>query len=364
MAANAILFTGFPGFLGSELLPRVLARPEDRRAVCLVQGKYLGTARKRLREIAERHPGLDRRVELVEGDITGAGLGTSHSVALREDVVEVYHLAAAYDLGVPRDLAEKVNVEGTRNVLDFAEGCPHLDAVHYVSTCYVSGRHPGLFTEADLDKGQTFKNHYEETKFRAEVLVQERMRRGMPVAIYRPSIVVGDSATGATQKYDGIYFFIRLILRQPRVAFVPVVGDPDDVRYNFVPRDYVVRAIAHLSGQPSARGRVFQLADPDPSTLGEVIHGIGRAAGRRVVRVPVPLGLARAVMDYVPFVERFLGVPSAGLDYYVISCAYGTDNTSAQLRGTGIELPRLMDYLPRLVDYVHAHPDVPSAAMV
>jgi len=364
MPANVILFTGFPGFLGSELLPRILSRPEDRRAVCLVQGKFAGLARRRLRDLAERHPGLDKRVSFLEGDIAQPGLGTPGSVALADDVVEIFHLAAVYDLAVGRELAEKVNVEGTRQVLDFAERCSHLEAVHYVSTCYVSGWYSGLFTEADLDKGQAFKNHYEETKFRAEVLVQERMRRGMPIAVYRPAIVVGDSDTGATQKYDGIYFFIRLILRQPGVAFVPVVGDPDTVRYNFVPRDFVVRAIAHLSGQPASRGRVFHLADPDPSTLGQVIDGIGKAAGRRVVRIPLPLGLARAIMDYVPFVERVLGVPSAGLDYYVCSSAYATDNTFAQLRGSGIELPRLLDFLPKLVSYVHAHPDVPSAAMV
>lgn len=364
MTANVILFTGFPGFLGSELLPRVLARTTARRAVCIVQAKFADLARRRLGEIEARSPGLAGRVELLEGDITLPGLGTASSVALAADVVEIYHLAAAYDLSVSREIGERVNVEGTRQVLGFAERCPRLDALHYVSTCYVSGKHPGLFTEADLDKGQTFNNFYEETKYRAEVLVQDAVRRGMPVVIYRPSVVVGDSATGATQKYDGPYYVIRWILKQGRLAFLPTVGDPCATRLNVVPRDFVVRAMAHLAADPRSRGLVFQLADPDPLTIDEIISRVGSASGRTVVRIPLPLRVAKAAIEYVPFVEAILGIPSAAVDYFVHPTAYATENTVAHLRGSGIELPRLRDYLPALVAYVRANPDVPSAAMV
>ena len=110
----------------------------------------------------------------------------------------------------------RINVDGTRNVLDFAQEARNLRRLHYVSTCYVSGRTAGVFTEHDLEKGQSFNNYYEETKYLAEVEVQQRMRAGLPTTIYRPAIVVGDSRTGATQKYDGPYFVIRWLLRQPR----------------------------------------------------------------------------------------------------------------------------------------------------
>jgi thioester reductase-like protein len=342
----------------------VLAHTTGCRALCLVQAKFAPLARRRLREIVGRNPDLAGRVELVEGDITQPGLGTPSSVALASDVVAIYHLAAVYDLAVTRELGERVNVEGTRHVLGFAERCPRLEALHYMSTCYVSGKHPGLFTEADLDKGQAFNNHYEETKFRAEVLVQEAMRRGMPVVIYRPSVVVGDSATGATQKYDGPYYVIRWILRQPKLALLPTVGDPRAVQLNVVPRDFVVRAIAHLSADPRSRGLVFQLADPEPLTIDEIMSRVASASGRTVVRIPLPLPVVKAALDYVPFLESILGIPSAAVDYFVHPTSYATDNTVAHLRGTGIELPRFRDYLPALVEYVRANPDVPSAAMV
>src|SRR5258706_819551 len=124
-------FTGFPGFLGSELVPRVLARSAADEAVCLVQPKFLPLARQRAEEIMAREPHLQGRIRLAEGDITVPGLGLADAAALQRDVAEVYHLAAVYDLSVPRRVGMKVNVEGTRNVLDFAEGCAGLRRFQY-----------------------------------------------------------------------------------------------------------------------------------------------------------------------------------------------------------------------------------------
>src|SRR4051812_8451857 len=128
----SLFFTGFPGFLGSELLPRLLARSPDLRARCLVQPKFAQLARKRASEIAG-----GGRVEIVEGDITAP------IKIATDDVIAIYHLAAVYDLMVRRDVGMRVNVDGTRNVLEFAKRCRSLERLHYVSTCYVSGRYPG-----------------------------------------------------------------------------------------------------------------------------------------------------------------------------------------------------------------------------
>ena len=126
-----------------------------------------------------------------------------------------HHLAAVYDLSTPREFAWKVNVEGTRNVLEMAGTCKDFQRLQYVSTCYVSGRHTGIFRETDLQVGQVFNNYYEETKYHAEIAVQEAIKNGLPATVYRPSIVVGDSHTGETQKYDGPYYAMQLIARHP-----------------------------------------------------------------------------------------------------------------------------------------------------
>ena len=131
-----------------------------------------------------------------------------------------------------------------------------------MSTAYVSGRTPGAFTEADLDRGQAFNNWYEQTKYLAEVEVRREMERGLSATIYRPSIVVGEMPTGATRKYDGLYFVIRWLLRQPRVAIMPVAGDPTQVEFNAVPLDFVVAAVANLGALPGSEGRVYQADGP------------------------------------------------------------------------------------------------------
>lgn len=359
-----LFFTGFPGFLGSELVPRVLARSPGDEAVCLVQPKFAELARRRAREIETREPLCAGRIRLVEGDITRPGLGLADAAAMQGDVSEIYHLAAVYDLSVPRTVGMKVNVEGTRHMLDFAEDCPGLSRFQYVSTCYVSGRYAGIFREADLVKGQRFNNFYEETKFLAEVDVRERMKQGLPATIYRPSIVVGDSATGATQKYDGPYFAIRWLLKQPGVAIMPVVGDASRTRLNLVPRDFVISALTYLSGLPEAVGKTYQLADPDPLTIDEILKAIARATGRVLVRVPLPAGVAKKAIDWVPGVYKLMQIPSSAIDYFVHPTYYDTTNTVADLAGTGIQVPPLRSYLPTLVSFMKAHPELSSEAMV
>ncbi len=362
---GTVLFTGFPGFLGSELLPRVLARAPGDRAACLVQPRFMPLARSRAGELAARDPSLAGRIDLVEGDITAHGLGLGAAGAeLQRVTSELWHLAAVYDLSVRRELGMRVNVEGTRGVLDFAERCPSLRRLHYVSTCYVSGRFAGTFSEDDLERGQTFNNFYEETKYRAEVLVQDRMRGGLPATIYRPAVVVGDSATGVTQKYDGPYYVMRWLLRQPRLAVLPTVGDPSQHSLNVVPRDFVVRAIAHLSGLERSRGRVYQLADPDPLTVDDMISAMARATGRRVVRLKLPLVVAKALIDRVPGVYRLMGIPSSAVDYFVHPASYATDHTREDLAGSGIAAPPFTSYVDRMAEFMRAHPEIGSEAMV
>ena len=76
---NAVLMTGFPGFLGSALLPKILARREGAVAVCVVQARHMGEAKAKLAVIEAAHPHIADRVELVEGDITVPGLGVADS---------------------------------------------------------------------------------------------------------------------------------------------------------------------------------------------------------------------------------------------------------------------------------------------
>lgn len=309
-------------------------------------------------------PGLARRVRLVVGDITEPDLGLALELeSLVGDISAIWHLAAVYDLSVPRDVALRVNVEGTRNVLGLAGRCGDLGRLHYVSTCYVSGRHAGIFSEDDLEVGQQFNNFYEESKYRAEVAVREVMSDGLPATVYRPAIVVGDSRTGATGKYDGPYFILRWILRQRGTALVPVVGDPDATRVNLVPLDFVIDALMHLSALPHAVGRTYQLADPSPLTVAELLDVFAEGTGKRVRRLSIPRRTAKWAIDRVPGVYPLLKIPSAAVDYFAHPTHYTVFQARADLEGSGIEVPPFASYAPRLVEFMRRHPKISSTPM-
>lgn len=343
-----LFFTGYPGFLGSELLPRLLRRAPVANAVCLVQPKFANLARERAKPLGDR-------VRIIEGDIT------SSIEAAPDDITEIWHLAAIYDLSVKRDLGIRVNVDGTRHMLDFAQRCRALQRFHYISTCYVSGNLPGVFREDDLERGQSFNNYYEETKYLAEVEV--RKRRDVPWTIYRPAVIVGDGTTGATQKFDGPYFVMQWLERQPRIAVLPVVGRPSRYTFNVVPRDFMVNAIEYVSGRNHIVHKCYQLADPAPLTVDETINVIARAIGRRVLRIPLTKEFAKFSIEHIPGVLRLLRIPSTAVDYFVHPTTYDTANADAALSGSGIFVHRLADYAANLVAFARAHPEIGSAAM-
>jgi nucleoside-diphosphate-sugar epimerase len=342
-----VLMTGFPGFLGSALLPGILRRT-GQNARCIVQSKFLALAATRAAELSATDPALDGRIELIEGDITRPGLGIEPDAL--EGVTEAWHLAAVYDLAVERDLAHRVNVEGTRHVLDALERCADLKRLHYFSTCYVSGRYAGPFSE--------------ETKHYAEIDVRRRMAAGMPATIYRPSIVVGDSRTGETQKFDGPYFYIRFLLRQGRRAIMPLPGDPTAIRVNVVPRDFIVSAVDYLSGLEKSEGRTYQLADPHPLTVAEMAETLAHATDRKLFKVPLPRKLARGSVAHVPGAYKLIQIPPESIDYMAHPTHYLTDHTREDLDDTGISVPPLRSYVDRLVSFMVEHPDIGSAAMV
>jgi thioester reductase-like protein len=346
--ARSILFTGFPGFIGMRLLPRLLERKPEARVHCLVQEKFIGVARQSVEAIEAAHPHVRGRLSLVTGDITVPGLAieSNEARALLEDVAEAYHLAAVYDLAVALEPARRINIDGTRHVLEFLAGATRFDRLHYVSTAYVSGKHRGTFRETDLDVGQGFKNHYEETKFLAEVAV---VKSPLARTIYRPGVVVGDSRTGETGKFDGPYFALRAMERLPSPGLFMRLGK-GDATVNVVPVDFVVEALARLSSSDVSRGKTYHLTDPNPHGSLEIARMFAKGLGKRFAYVPVPLHVAKALFGLAP-VRRFFGMPAEALDYFDDPARHDATQATTDLRALGLECPSLADYVPRLVDF-------------
>lgn len=356
-----VFLTGFPGFLGSALVERLLDRHDEETTVtCLIQSKFRQEAEEKVERIEGDHDDWGR-IDLVEGDITETDLGLGDDYeAIQDETVEAYHLAAIYDLTMDREPGKQVNIEGTRNVVDFAAG-GDVDRLHYVSTVVVSGMYEGRFTEDMLQEGQKFANYYETTKHMAEVVVQNRMDE-VPTTIYRPAVAVGDSETGETQKYDGPYAFVEALLDQGSTAVIPAPRGSGEAEFNVVPRDFIVDALSYLSSIDESEGKVYHLADPDPPTTVEMVKILGDAAGKKRTFVPpYPKGIVKGLLESLDPEHDLL--KSGGLEYQTWGASFDCSNTLADLEGSGIEPPRFEDYAGNLVDFVQENPDIGDEAM-
>src|SRR5882724_4908246 len=269
MAQETFFITGFPGFIASRLLRRLAEG--DGLFLLLVQPAFVAQANRELEVIAQETGTNISNFQVLAGDITEPELGLSQNdlERARSESTVLFHLAAIYDLAVVQDLAMRINVGGTRNVNRFAQALSALRHYHYVSTCYVAGKRSGRIFENELRHEAGFRNYYEETKYLAEVEV-EALKSELPVTIHRPSVVCGDSRSGETAKYDGIYYLIRYLLKWPAVLSAFNIGN-SDVALNLVPVDFVVEAMATLARDPLSVGKTVQLADPAPLTTRELL---------------------------------------------------------------------------------------------
>jgi thioester reductase-like protein len=344
------LLTGFPGFIGRRLARALLDADESNRVVALVEERMRATAE----QVAAGH----ERLEIVTGDITDRRLGLPGADydRLAGEVTHVHHLAAVYDLAVPLEVAERVNVDGTGNVLDFCLAASRLERLAYVSTAYVAGRRTGVVYEHELVMGQTFKNHYESTKFQAEVWVRELMNR-VPTTILRPAIVVGDSRTGETEKFDGPYYMLRAIARSVKKNQPIVQFGAADAPFNVVPVDFVVDAIAWAGAADNTLGETLHLVDPEPITAHEIMDLLAQTYAGRPTKGRVPPRLIETALRVPAVSGAFGGTPRESIEYLNHSVRFDTRRAVDLLTPLGLKPPVFSDYVENLVRFFREHED-------
>lgn len=353
---RSILFTGFPGFIGARLIPKLLATDPGARVVALVEPRM----EQRARELAAEVGG--DRVVVEPGDITKDKLGLSDDVweRLTAETVEVFHLAAVYDLAVPVDLAERVNVTGTNRVLDFCRACARLERHLYVSTAYVAGLRQGIVLEEELAEGQGFKNFYESTKYEAEVAVRASMADdGVPTTIVRPAIVVGDSRTGETSKFDGPYYMLRTIAATRGPLFG--LGNPD-APFNVVPVDFVVDAMVSAAHDEATAGQTLHLVDPEPISSAEVFRTLAREWDGRKPLFRVPPALLDRALGSARVRAFYGGTPRESLRYLNHPVRFDVTNAAAALGRQGLRCPRFDEYVGPMVRFFREHQRDPAFA--
>jgi thioester reductase-like protein len=354
MSTGHALLTGFPGFIGRRVVARLLEVDDNARVTALVESRMADTAR----ELAERY---GDRVEIVEGDIGERRLGLDDDAwdRLTGSVEMVFHLAAIYDLAVPLALAQKVNVDGTGNVIDFCRAAADLRRHVYVSTAYVAGDRKGTVYEHELVLGQDFKNHYESTKFQAEVWIRDSMAH-VPTTVLRPAIVVGDSKTGETEKFDGPYYLLRAVAQAVRFGRAPMQFGHADAPFNVVPVDFVVAGMVAAATDDAMVGETLHLVDPDPLSAHELLEALSEEYGARPPRGRIPPSVVANALRVPQVRKLFSNTPSESIAYLNHPVTFDTRRAVELLGAHDLRTPGFRDYAGPMVSFFKEHEDDPS----
>jgi NAD(P)-dependent dehydrogenase (short-subunit alcohol dehydrogenase family) len=358
--------TGATGFIGKRLVKKLLER-KGTKVYFLIRKESAG----KVTALREYWGVSAARAIPVHGDLTSKKLGVSAEdiKKLKGDISHFYHLAAVYDLEADEESQMAVNIDGTRNTVEFAKA---IDAGHFnhVSSIVAAGLYEGVFREDMFEEAENYEHPYFRTKHEGEKIVRNECR--VPWTVFRPAIVVGDSVTGEMDKIDGLYYFFKLIqrIRKFLPSWMPMVG-LEGGRINIVPVDFVVDSLDYISHHEQASGNCYHLVDPIGYRVGDVLDILSKAAhGPRMnlfVNAAlfgfIPKAVKKGMMALTP-VRRLhkaimtdLGVPEDILTFVNYPTRFDCRETLAALKGSGIKCPNLHDYAWRLWDYWERHLD-------
>jgi thioester reductase-like protein len=312
---ETILLTGATGLLGRYLLRDLLRA--GRRVAVLVRPAGGASANERIEALRASWGETLPQAEILDGELApdGIALTAVDRRWLARNVGAVLHAAADTSFRAGRDGEPwRTNVGGTQALLRLARQLD-IPAWHHVSTAFVCGCRRGRIEPDDLDCGQDFNNAYEHSKCAAEAAV--RAAAGLQATVYRPAVIVGDSETGFTSSYAGLYRFLELGARLARAdadRFLPMrLPLCGDAPCNLVPVDWVARAIVAMLDRPATHGRTYHLVARVP-TLVRAVHDVAAAElGVRGVELVGPGPVVQpsrleetfreALADYWPYLE-------------------------------------------------------------
>jgi thioester reductase-like protein len=392
---KVVLITGSTGFLGSAITQRLLVsgcklrllirkRDTDSSQIsfggeslikALIQGNQLdeyspGQCRvvgDQLNDDKSLHELFISNVEIYEGDITSSSLGLEKQeyMKLCNEVDEVFHCAAVTHFemqGADEHMA--VNIKGTENVLQFTNSGKQK-RFHYISTAYVAGKQNGMIYEKHMVNEPLFNNEYERSKFVAEQLVTEYAKcNDIPYTIYRPGIIVGDSKTGATCKFDNLYLFVKVLLNIKNSFIklksenlddvtIRVPGDPDAL-INLVPIDYVADAIVAILEKRESIGKIYHITNPNPPRLCELRDLVMTLLEIKGMHVKIDGELEKQSLSTVE--KLFFRQTRSYYSYLFSKLRFDDSSTQEILKGTGITCPAVTKKLVDvLIDFAVSH---------
>ncbi len=340
-----VLITGATGFLGSQILKELL-NDDDICPTVLARSKKKESVNSRIEKTlkyfyGDKYKAFLKRVKIVEGSLETASLGLDDAIAenIIEETDEIYHSAAVAEFRVPLETIRKANVRGTNSIMEFAVKCKdrgRLKRVNHISTTYVAGTKEGVFYEKDIDVGQKFNNTYEQTKFEAELLVHEYMKKGLDVTIHRPSILIGDSVTGKTSNFKMLYQPLHFFSAELFEA-IPADKDADE---NLIPVDLAARAICIIAKAKESVNKTYHIANTACVKVGHFLDVAGDFFG---FKKPELVDKKDFDMKRLTFVQRNLIGPY--IPYFNYKTGFDVANARSILERNGFHYQAVSDHL-------------------
>ena len=358
--------TGASGFIGRRLVEKLLQRP-DATVYYLILERELPM----VDTLGQRWGEAAARTVPIIGDLTQPCLGVADVdlARLKGNIQHLFHLAAIYDLKASAEIQEKVNIQGTRNAVAFAEAI-EAGCFHQTSSIAAAGLYEGVFREDMFDEAEELDHPYYRTKHESEGIVRRECSR--PWRVYRPGIVVGDSRTGEMDKIDGPYYFFKLIqkMRNLLPPWMPMIGI-EGGRQNLVPVNFIVEAMNHIAHLDGLDGQCFHLVDPNPHRIGDILNIFARAAHAPEMSLRVnalmfafiPQVIRTGLAHFKPArrmrdqILKDLGMPADVMRFVNYPTRFDCRETLKALKGTDIAVPPLESYAWRLWDYWERHLD-------
>ncbi|KNG90606.1 putative polyketide synthase [Aspergillus nomiae NRRL 13137] len=336
-----VFFTGATGFLGAFLLSELLSLPQVKQIACLVRASTSDLGHLRIRQTFSKY-GLPvdfrSKIIAIPGDVTKKNLGlrpeTFSHLAQWSSVI--FHFTGYANYTLPYSVHRGPNVLGLLEILRFAN-TERLKPVHYCSSISACGITENLTGPVPEDVRPRVEAHnvtqsigYTQSKFVAESIVWDAIENGFPIAIYRPTIVTGDSRTGACKKQDMVNRFMANCIR------LGCYPNPPQQRFHFIPVDFACSAISRISLNSTSLGHAFNITQPDQDkviTVGEVYKILSNYSPTPLISIPTAQFFKRftkepnsqtEVTSYI-LAER-LPAHQIWWDDWEYMAAYGTEN--------------------------------------
>ena len=268
-----IFLTGSVEFLGAYLLSEILGKTSA-EVHCLIDGENETEAKGRIRETLNGYglapENFDMRVHAVLGEITATRFGMEERefAGLAEEMDAIYHARADVNHIVAYERLKPVNVDGTVEIIRFA-GEGKRKPVHYVSSFTVLPARgvdqTGSVGEDDrLDFPSNLIGGYSQSRWVAERLLGAARDRGLPVNIYRPGLLSGDTVSGIASPEDFVWRLLKSCIELG-------AGPKTDFKVFLTPVDFAAKAMFELSRNAALSGRNFHLLNGDSANYSDLV---------------------------------------------------------------------------------------------